>query len=343
MLEHAQVGTDQDILPCPVCAAPAFRPVWDRFRGGTDDVAVTCSGCGLVRRARRRNEAGDTNEFYTGRYRTEYFAQDKRDFARLVERAAPYQEIRLDRLGSLISNGVRILEIGCGPGYFLAAARARGTIVSGVELDTDQARFGAAYYGITIATEPIEEDRLVAGSSDIVCLFQVLEHCADPLRFLAHVRRLIAPGGRLVVEVPDLNNPLVSLYAVDAFKRFWFQRPHELYFGRQTLEDVLVRAGFAAVEVRSFQEMGLVNHMNWMMTGEPMRDRAAALATGLPLDPAAADPAMFPTIDTVFREADACYRRTLESHGYGDIVMGVFTPQREAPAAPSSPAAWTIR
>jgi 2-polyprenyl-3-methyl-5-hydroxy-6-metoxy-1,4-benzoquinol methylase len=323
----AQASSDADILPCPACGSAAAQPVWDRFRGDTGDRAVACTGCGLVRRARGRGDHFDSNEFYTGRYRTEYFAPAKRDFARMVARAAPYQDVRLDRLGALVHPGVRLLEIGCGPGYFLAATRKQGATVAGIELDIDQARFGAAHYSIEIATEPVEADQLAAGSWDLICLFQVLEHCADPLRFLAHVRRLLAPGGHLAIEVPDLRNPLVSLYAIESFKSFWYQRPHELYFESATLRALLARAGFATRSLRTFQEMGLVNHMNWMIAGAPMRDRAAAIAGGLPVDGGAlADPAAFAAVDALFREADARYRQALEDRGFGDILLGIFTP-----------------
>lgn len=105
-----------------------------------------------------------------------------------------------------IAGARRVLEIGCAEGSFLDACRARGLEASGVELNPRAAAI-ARRQGHTVHTQPLAELRAEhAGAWDVACAFQVLEHVADPGRFLADMLALVRPGGRLVVAVPDRDS-----------------------------------------------------------------------------------------------------------------------------------------
>jgi SAM-dependent methyltransferase len=98
----------------------------------------------------------------------------------------------------------RLLEVGCGFGDFVARARAECRIdAEGLE-QNEEALQEAARRNI-----PVRRGDLCAlaatapGSYDAVCMFQVLEHIARPGEFLAAVCKLLRPGGKLVLGVPN--------------------------------------------------------------------------------------------------------------------------------------------
>jgi 2-polyprenyl-3-methyl-5-hydroxy-6-metoxy-1,4-benzoquinol methylase len=103
----------------------------------------------------------------------------------------------------ILSIGSRILEVGVGRGAFLKKAQAAGLQISGMELNPDSARF-AREQGFNI----IEKDMSALHSEDhtawdAICAFQVLEHLAQPRRFLDQAVALLRSGGLLVLSVPN--------------------------------------------------------------------------------------------------------------------------------------------
>jgi SAM-dependent methyltransferase len=98
-----------------------------------------------------------------------------------------------------------LLDVGCGTGQFVQAAcqagyRARGLDLSGAQLEVARRRFR----GIQVHAGRLHDYARTAppGSFDVVTAFQVLEHVADPVAFLADLRRLLRAGGYLAIGVP---------------------------------------------------------------------------------------------------------------------------------------------
>mgnify|MGYP005858861937 CR=1 FL=1 len=99
---------------------------------------------------------------------------------------------------------LRIIELGAGNGGTLASLAAMGHSVTGVEPDT-AARATAIAAGVPTLPGTAEDPPgdLPPGGFDVVIMAHVLEHCLDPTRALANAARLTAPGGRVVLEVPN--------------------------------------------------------------------------------------------------------------------------------------------
>jgi SAM-dependent methyltransferase len=110
--------------------------------------------------------------------------------------------ILLAELARLLpGGGRRVAEIGCGSGGLLEALKSLGTAV-GVEMDP-ALRGIARARGLDVRAGSLPDDiPLEAGRWDAACLFDVLEHVTDEAGALRACRRLLAPGGRLVVTVP---------------------------------------------------------------------------------------------------------------------------------------------
>jgi SAM-dependent methyltransferase len=143
----------------------------------------------------------------------------------------------------------RLLDVGAGKGHFLAAARGRGWDVVGVELSEASARRARATYGLEMLVGDVLEIEL-AGSFDVITLWHVLEHVADPGALLDRVRGLLAPGGRLVVSVPNNRS-----FQARLFGEHWFhidEANHLFHFTPRSLAMLLLRRGFEPERVGYF-------------------------------------------------------------------------------------------
>ena len=130
----------------------------------------------------------------------------------------------------------RAIDLGCGNGRFLAALAERGAAATGVDAYADSlARARAKAPGATLIAAELGDLPLPSASFDLVAALDVLEHL-EPARLLAEARRLLAPGGRLLLSVP-------------AFACLWSRRDeragHRLRYRRALLESELAAHGFA--------------------------------------------------------------------------------------------------
>ncbi len=99
----------------------------------------------------------------------------------------------------------RVLDVGCGYGFFLRQLKDRGWQALGVEPAREPARYAREVLGLEVRTGALEEVPLLAEGVDVVTLWYVLEHLADPLRVLRQVAALLRAGGLLIVRVPNAN------------------------------------------------------------------------------------------------------------------------------------------
>ncbi len=157
----------------------------------------------------------------------------------------------------------RLLDVGCGTGLFLAAARRRGWQGVGIEENREAIRFAVERLGCEIY--PGDFDRLSGvqlpvGSFDAITMLDVLEHSRAPVALLQAVRARLAPGGIVGVAVPNQRNVLdvvaAALYRasggriVQPLERQYVSQ-HFSYFTPATLSATLARAGLQLVELRS--------------------------------------------------------------------------------------------
>lgn len=135
------------------------------------------------------NEAAGDAQLYAQLERLDwYYMKDKWEFQEAL---------------SQLNHGDRVLEIGAGVGYFLAAARNRGVEVAGVELNPSAASAAIAA-GFTVYQEDlINLSQRFGQIYDMVCSFQVLEHVTNPRFFLEGMLGLLRNGGKLVLSVPN--------------------------------------------------------------------------------------------------------------------------------------------
>lgn len=141
-----------------------------------------------------------------------------------------------------------ILDVGCGDGGFLDHMAKAGVDVTGFE----PSAAGAARARLRIGNGGRVYDKLedVAGNFDVVTAWHVLEHVAEPRPFLAQLRALVAPGGFLVLAVPNFES-FEARVSGDAW--FHLDVPRHLHhFSPRSLRSLVERGGFDVADVSTF-------------------------------------------------------------------------------------------
>lgn len=166
------------------------------------------------------------------------------------ELSEKYERV-LDRLVPGLEPGARLLDVGCGVGTFLSVARRRGFEVTGVDIAAPPVRV-ARDQGFDARVGSLADQCFPEASFDVVSLWDVIEHVEDPVALLREIRRVLKPGGTLLLETPDEGTPLrlaarVAWHAARSrlVARCYYPA-HRVYFTRTGLARALARAGFGA-------------------------------------------------------------------------------------------------
>ncbi|MGH2500530.1 MAG: class I SAM-dependent methyltransferase, partial [Candidatus Limnocylindria bacterium] len=178
-------------IECPGCHGERQSRALERYGEWR---LYECLDCGLQHFWPAKNPGADYYE------KSEMYAA--RDLM-VVDWLAWYHRAGLERLP--VRAG-RLLDVGCGNGAFVAAAQRAGFEASGIDFSEKAIQAGRRRFGLErLYATSIEEFRAKerARPFDVVTAFEVLEHMDDVDRFLEEVLSLLAPGGYLVVSVPN--------------------------------------------------------------------------------------------------------------------------------------------
>ncbi|HYU61252.1 MAG TPA: class I SAM-dependent methyltransferase [Solirubrobacterales bacterium] len=154
----------------------------------------------------------------------------------------------------MVPAGGRVLDAGCSAGYLAERLVQRGSAVVGIELDPEAAeRARSVCEEVLVGDVEAVELPFEPGSFDAVVCGDLIEHLRDPGRFLARVRPLLRPGGRLALTTPNVANWTIRLGLL--FGRFRYTQrgildeTHTHLFTRRTLVECVEGAGYRVDEV----------------------------------------------------------------------------------------------
>jgi 2-polyprenyl-3-methyl-5-hydroxy-6-metoxy-1,4-benzoquinol methylase len=140
----------------------------------------------------------------------------------------------------------RLLDIGCGNGSFLQEAKRRGWETFGTELSPVNCRLAQERLGRPIHLGNLPDLELPARSFDVVTLWHVLEHVPEPNTMLAEIERILTPGGILIIEVPNIANPVFAFFGESYFP---LDCPrHVCFYSKTTLAAMLKKHGLPIVK-----------------------------------------------------------------------------------------------
>jgi 2-polyprenyl-3-methyl-5-hydroxy-6-metoxy-1,4-benzoquinol methylase len=164
---------------------------------------------------------------------------------------------RRDFLLARVTPGDVVLDVGCGEGAFSAALAERGAAPIAVDVaDEPLRRLRARFSGLSDVRRARAGDALplADGEADVVWAGEVIEHVVDVGAFATELRRVLRPGGTLVLTTPDHPRRLLLRFALRPRtfdEHAWPYADHLRFFTARTLRLVLADAGFEAIELAS--------------------------------------------------------------------------------------------
>ncbi len=243
---------------CAVCDTDRFDRLLHRDSLGTDGLTnahfsarrtpdrvhyrmVQCARCGLVRPDPIMNNS-ELARLYSGSSFTyaEESSYTRATYGRYLRECLP-----------LLSGRERLLEIGCGNGFFLEEALACGfQEVRGIEPSEDALRQAPAGIRSQIVGDVFREGLFPEEHFDVVCAFQVFDHLIDPNQALRGCWQVLRPGGLALFinhDVGALTNRLLGERSpiVDV--------EHTFLYDRKTMAKLFTKNGFEVLRVFSVE------------------------------------------------------------------------------------------
>ncbi len=235
---------------CPVCSGSNLKALWE-VNGYT---VAHCKTCTLVF-VQNQVTAEELGAHYADAKDDVYDDANIDCLNYYYRRLADMIRARFPRPG-------KILDLGCSRGWFLDVMQ--GWECHGNEISSADAAVARERYGENIVTGSFEEYPLREGYFDVITLQDVFDHFRDPMEALGKCRRLLRPGGLIVIKVHNIS----CLYARFTGPNFYAIIPpsHLFYYDGRTLANTLAKSGFEVVDSKFIGHLLKIKTVFWRLS-----------------------------------------------------------------------------
>jgi SAM-dependent methyltransferase len=235
----------RDESVCILCSSPGpFRRRFEKDGYGIAD----CPACGLVQLM-----PTPSDETLRALYETEaYFDGGGSGYSEYESQEAEYlstfrEDVR--RIKEFVPSG-KVLEVGCGYGYFLQCAVEAGYDAYGIDLSPSAVKWASERLPGRVFCGLLEEVPEIQGEQyDVIFGSHLIEHITSPGEFLEQAAKLLRPGGLIVMVTPNVES---LLSRVSGKRWVSYKIPeHVSYYSPRTITELLRRSGFSVTTVDS--------------------------------------------------------------------------------------------
>ena len=217
---------------CLICESTKLHPLQEYKKSHL----YKCKNCGFIF-AKKIPSVTELEEHYKSYGRNDYLSPIT--INRYNELLDTFEKFRKTN---------KILDVGCGIGYFLEVAKKRGWDVYGTEF-TNIAVYKCSEKGIKMKKGILDPENYLPEEFDIITSFEVIEHINNPIHELNNFHKLLRKGGLVYVTTPNFNSllryRLKSDYNIICFPE------HLSYYTPNTLKKVFTRVGFKTKKIQS--------------------------------------------------------------------------------------------
>jgi len=229
--------------PCNLCGSQSAEFLYPKLG------MIRCADCGLVR-ADTIPTRDEVERLYSEKYFRssdsgalgyDDYAADRKNICRTFDKRMDEIEGRLGRKG-------RLLDVGCALGFSLEVAKRRGWEPRGVEISSFACEHARRELDLEVFCGPLGETEFAPGGFDVVTMWDYLEHSPDPAGELKQVHGLLKKDGLLALTTPNIASLPARIW-----RSRWMgikQEEHLYYFSRETIEKLLSKCGFRAVQIK---------------------------------------------------------------------------------------------
>ncbi len=178
-------------------------------------------------------------------------------------------ELALGRMERFVRPPGKILDFGCGGGFFLSCAKDRGWQTYGLEPLPGHAIYGRTEFDLDIVCDTLREDSYDNDFFDVITAFQVFEHLPDPVDNLRKLTTFLKPGGLVLIEVPRIDTAMVKLLGK---RHRHFVQDHLYFFSGATLSQMMAQCGLETVDTYYPSRLMTLNHLSsrWLKGKVPL-------------------------------------------------------------------------
>ncbi len=231
---------------CVFCGKTAYSPIYPEIKGNDNKIysLLECQDCGL-NQIYPMPSSSEIEDFYANAY-TGLVKKGIVDIGGIEENAAAIEDcckkLELVKKYSGITKG-KLLDVGCGHGFFLYAAALDGGKIeaTGLDIDSDTFNYAKNVLNVNVIQHNLEELDLLEDRYDIISFWMVLEHLRKPKKILENAASILNKKGVIVGGVPNING---IGHRIQKDKWYEITIPeHLIYFSEKTLEKMLISIG----------------------------------------------------------------------------------------------------
>ena len=158
-----------------------------------------------------------------------------------------------------------LLDFGCGVGGFLGMAKEVANTAKGVELERVlQPSFIERDLDVFSSLEAVKKE---SKKFHTITAFHVVEHLKNPKEILKNLAEALHEDGEIIIEVPNSDDALLTLYDSNDFQNFTYWSQHLFLFNAQTLTQLFEQTGLRVNWLKHIQRYPLSNHLHWLVKG----------------------------------------------------------------------------
>ena len=221
-------------IKCPLCNSNKEEFLFNVGKWGKNYRAVKCNSCGFVF-INPQPSKEEIEEHYNKNY----------DYSYMFKRKLSKNDLKDVKSIKKIKKG-RLLDVGCGTGLFILAAKKNGLNVFGIDLSEKVVEYGKNKFNLDLKNKDFLKQK---GKFDLITMRYLLEHTTDPRKYIKKTSKLLDGGGLLFLKLPNINS-----FSSKLCKEYWeWMSPpaHLMFFSPKKISKLLFEEGFKILKIET--------------------------------------------------------------------------------------------